>query len=166
MGTSLNKYPDQALVGWAENAWFSFWCLVLWILLPSSCVCVPQLQTDRRELSKHTCQVGKAYSVCVSNAGLPKKENPCSWKTSKLLTFCLLRNLWRKWHCSPRCLVLLTWICWMIFLDGEKGVLGRRGPSRGDQREEVGCEVERLFGRVGRCCRSFAFFFGKETCFP
>ena len=34
-----------------------FWCLVLWILLPSSCVWVPQLQTDRRELSKHTCQL-------------------------------------------------------------------------------------------------------------
>ena len=54
----------------------------------------------------------------------------------------------------------------MIFLDGEEGDLGRRGPSRGDWREEVACEVEWLFGRVGRCCRSFAFFFGKETCFP
>ena len=54
----------------------------------------------------------------------------------------------------------------MIFLDGEEGDLGRRGPSRGDWREEVACEVEWLFGRVGRYCCSFAFFFGKETCFP
>ena len=53
----------------------------------------------------------------------------------------------------------------MIFLDGEEGDLGRRGPSRGDWRE-VSCEVEWLFGRVGGCCCSFAFFFRKESCFP
>lgn len=46
----------------------------------------------------------------------------------------------------------------MIFLDNEEGDLGRRGPQRGDWREEVACEVEWLFGRVGRCCCSFAFF--------
>ena len=75
MGTSFDKYPDQALVGWAENTcfWVFFWCLVLWILLPSSCVCVPQLQTDRRELSKHTFQVSQAYPVCVSKVGFTKK---------------------------------------------------------------------------------------------
>ena len=26
--------------------------------------------------------------------------------------------------------------------------------------------MEWLFGRVGRCCYSFTFFFEKETCFP
>ena len=108
-----------------------FWCLVLWILLPSSCVWVPQLQTDRGELSKHTCQVSQAYPVCVSNVGWPRKEEPCSWKTTKLLTFCLLRSLWRNWYCGPRCLVLVTWVCWMIFLYGEAGDLGRGGTIKG-----------------------------------
>ena len=69
---------------------FVFWYLVLWICLPSSCVCVPQLQTDRRELSKHTCQVSKAYSVCVSNVGLPKKGKALflkDFQTFNILSF-------------------------------------------------------------------------------
>ena len=53
-------------------------------------MCVLQLQTDRRELSKHTCQVSKAYSVCVSNVGLPKKGKALflkDFQTFNILSF-------------------------------------------------------------------------------
>ena len=132
MGTSFDKNPDRALVGWAANTCFFcffFWCLVLWILLPSSCVWVPQLQTDRRELSKQTCQVSQASPVHVSKAGLPEKEKSCSWKTSKLLAFCLLRSLWRKWCWGSRCLLLVTWIHWVfgfLWWWRKKGTWGER----------------------------------------
>ena len=55
---------------------------------------------------------------------------------------------------------------WFSLMGEKEGDLGRRGPSRSDWREEVGCEVEWLFGRVGKCCCFFAFFFREETCFP
>ena len=54
----------------------------------------------------------------------------------------------------------------MIFLDGEEGDLGRRGPSRGDEREEVACEVEWLFGRLGSVAIPLPFSLGKKLAFP
>ena len=124
----------------AEQEMLGFFCVCVCVWcygfsFPSSYVWVPQLQTDRRELSKHTCQVSQASPVRISKAGLTKKEKPCSWKTSKLLTFCLLRSLWRKWCWGSRCLLLVTWIHWVfgfLWWWRKKGDLGRKRPSRSD----------------------------------
>ena len=142
---------------------------MLWILLPSSCVWVPQLQTDRRELSKQICQVSQASPVRVNKVGLPEKEKPCSWKTSKLLAFCLLRSLWRKWCWGSRCLLLVTWIHWVfgfLWWWRKKGTWGERdlqGVTRG--REWVVGRSGCLAGWVGVAV-SLPFSLGKKLAFP
>ena len=43
---------------------------------------------------------------------------------------------------------------------------GRRGPSRGDKREEAGCGVEWPVGRVSKWCSFLPLVLGKKIAFP
>ena len=127
---------------------------------PSSCAWVPQLQIDRRELSKQTCQLF-TLSVLVrrllkrkilSQNGVPERFpnfwHSVFWQVCEgndveglSVYFLWLEFVWRVWF----------------------SLLGKKGTfSRGDYREEVvGCLVEWLFGRVGKCC----YFFGERQLF-
>ena len=132
---------------------------------PSSCMWLPQLQTDRRELSKQTCQL-LILSVlvrwdCQKEKALFLKD----FQTFNILSF--MKSV-QEMMLRVEMFTLGEWFSfteWFSLMVKE-GNLGKKRPSRGDQREEASCGVKWLVGRVGRCCCFFAFFFEKETCFP
>ena len=125
---------------------------------PSSCMWLPQLQTDRRELSKQTCQL-LILSVlvrwdCQKEKALFLKD----FQTFNMLSF--MKSV-QEMMLRVEMFTLGEWFSfteWFSLMVKE-GNLGKKRPSRGDQREEVSCGVKWLFGRVGRCCCFLAFFF-------
>ena len=110
--------------------YFGAWCYGF--SFPPSCVWVPQLQTDRRELSKHTCQLlplsvlvrqdcqkGRAlFLKAFQNFGMLSFEKSVEEMTlrAKVFTFDDLDSL----------------SVWFSFMVKKKGDLGRRGPSGSD----------------------------------
>ena len=127
---------------------------------PSSCAWVPQPQINRRELSKQACQL-LTLSVLVRR--LLKRKNLSQNGIPERFP-----NFWHFvfWQvCGGNDVeglsVYFLWLefvlrVWFSFL-GKKGTF-----SRGNYRKEVvGCLVEWLFGRVGKCC----YFFGERQLF-
>ena len=127
---------------------------------PSSCAWVPQLQIDRRELSKQTCQL---FTLSVLVRRLLKRKNLSQNGIPERFP-----NFWHFvfWQvCGGNDVeglsVYFLWLefvlrVWFSFL-GKKGTF-----SRGNYRKEVvGCLVEWLFGRVGKFC----YLFGERQLF-
>ena len=124
---------------------------------PSSCAWVPQLQIERRELSKQASQL---FALSVLVRRLLKRKNLSQNEIAERFP-----NFWHSvfWQvCGGNdAEELSVYFLWLEFvLRVWFSLLGKKGTfSRGDYREEVvGCLVEWLFGRVGNCC----YFFGER----
>ena len=84
--------------------------------------------------AEESYQKKKKKKLSVLVRGNCQKGKTCSWKISKLLAFCLLRSMWRKWCWGSRC--LFWWLgfieCLVFLIVEKKGYLGSRGLSRND----------------------------------